>query len=154
MDWPAIDIPVSQRLVLKRNSENTFAPGFRLSVLDVTILIIGATVALALAAVVWWWGFLVGFVLGHFFLFCNVVRMARSLELAWAAVFFVLAAATVALDTPGRHVTVSISLAATVVVVVVVQMRRPSYHGLGWQLMNPGLPEWWKSCESDAQPRR
>jgi hypothetical protein len=151
--WPAIGIPVNERLVFKRNSKNTFAPGFRLSVLDVTILALGATVALALATAVWWYGFVVGFALGHFFLFCNVVRMARSLELAWAVVFVVLAAATVALDTPGWQVTVLVSFVATVVVVV-VQMRRPSYHGLGWQWINPELPKWWKSWESDAQHRR
>jgi len=101
VDWPAIDIPLKQRFVFKRNSKNAFAPGFRLSVLDVTILALGATVALALATEVWWWGFLVGFVIGHFFLFYNVLRMARSLELAWAAVFVVLAVATFMLDIPG-----------------------------------------------------
>jgi len=138
--------------VFKRNSGNTFAPGFRLSVLDVTILTLGATVAYALATEVWWWGFLVGFVIGHFFLFCNVLRMARSLELAWAAVFIVLAAATLTLDIIDWQVTVSISLVATVVVAV-IQMRRPSYHGIGWQWINPELPEWWKSRESDARPR-
>ena len=143
---------MKQRLVFKRNSKNAFAPGFRLSVLDATILVFGATVALALATEVWLWGFLVGFVIGHFFLFCNVVRMDRSLELSWAAVFVVLVAATFALDIPGWQVTVSISLVTTVVVVA-VQMRRPSYHGLGWQWINPELPKWWKSRKSDARPR-
>ena len=27
---------------------------------------------------VWWWGFVLGFVLGHFFLFCNVVRTGHG----------------------------------------------------------------------------
>jgi hypothetical protein len=135
--------------VFKRNTKHAFAPGFRLSVLDVIILAVGVTAAFALATAVWWWGFVVGFVLAHFFLFCNVMRMARPLELAWAAVFVVLAAATVALDTPGWQVTVPVSLVATVVVVV-VQMRKPSYHGLGWQWINPELPNWWESWESKS----
>jgi hypothetical protein len=130
--------------VFKRNIKHAFTPGFRLSMLDVIILSVGMTAAFTLATVAWWWGFVVGFVLGHFFLFCNVVRMSRPLELAWAAVFVVLAAATVALDTPGWKVTVSVSLVATVVVVV-AQMRKPSYHGLGWQWINPELPNWWES---------
>ena len=147
--WPAIDIPVNERPVFKRNTKHAFAPGLRLSVLDVIILAVGVTATFALATAVWWWGFVVGFVLAHFFLFCNVMRMARPLELAWAAVFVVLAAATVALDTPGWQVTVSVSLVATVVVVV-VQMRKPSYHGLGWQWINPELPNWWESWESKS----
>lgn len=129
---------------------HTFAPGFRLSGLDVIILVIGVVTALALATVVWWWGFVIGFVLGHFFLFCNVVRMARPLELAWAGVFVVLAAATVAAETPGWLVTASASLVVTAVVVV-VEMRKPSYHGLGWQWINPGLPAWWESRMAESR---
>ena len=145
--WTAIDIPVNEMNVLKRNTKHAFAPGFRLSVLDMTVLTVGVTAAFALANTVCWWGLVFGFVLGHFFLFCNVVRMSRPLELAWAAVFFFLAAATIALGTPGWRVTVSVSLFATVVVVV-VQIRKPSYHGVGWRWINPKLPIWWKSRKS------
>lgn len=133
--------------VVRANAKPAFAPGFRLSALDVFILAIGGVAALALAMVVWWWGFVVGFVLGHFFLFCNVVRLARPLELAWAGVFLALAAGTVALGVPGWPVTASVSLVATVVVVR-VEMRKPSYHGLAWQWINPGLSAWgevWKA---------
>jgi hypothetical protein len=92
----------------------------------------------------WWWGFVVAFVLAHFFLFCNVVRMARPLELTWAAVFVVLAGATVAFGTPGWLATAAVSLVVTVVVAV-VEMRKPSYHGVGWRWVNPGLPTWWEA---------
>jgi hypothetical protein len=138
--------------MFNRNAKHTFAPGFRLSLLDVIILVVGVATAFALAKAVWWWGFVVGFVLGHFFLFCNVVRMARPLELAWTGVFVTLAAATVALDVPGWPVTVSVSLVATVVVVV-VEIRKPSYHGLGWQWINPGLPAWWESWKTGSSGR-
>ena len=131
------------------NAKHAFAPGFRLSALDVIILVVGVVTAFALVMVVWWGGFVVGFVVAHFFLFCNVVRMARLLELAWAGVFVALAAATVALDAPGWPVTATVSLVATVVVVV-VQMRKPSYHGLGWQWINPGLPAWWETWKGEA----
>ena len=130
-------------------AKHAFAPGFRLSALDVIILVVGVVTAFALVMVVWWGGFVVGFVVAHFFLFCNVVRMARLLELAWAGVFVALAAATVALDAPGWPVTATVSLVATVVVVV-VQMRKPSYHGLGWQWINPGLPAWWETWKGKA----
>jgi len=135
--------------VFNTNAKHAFAPGFRLSALDVIILVVGVVTAFALVMVVWWGGFVVGFVVAHFFLFCNVVRMARLLELAWAGVFVALAAATVALDAPGWPVTATVSLVATVVVVV-VQMRKPSYHGLGWQWINPGLPAWWETWKGEA----
>jgi len=135
--------------VFNTKAKHAFAPGFRLSALDVIILVVGVVTAFALVMVVWWGGFVVGFVVAHFFLFCNVVRMARLLELAWAGVFVALAAATVALDAPGWPVTATVSLVATVVVVV-VQMRKPSYHGLGWQWINPGLPAWWETWKGEA----
>jgi hypothetical protein len=121
-----------------------FAPGFRLSVVDVFVLVGGTAAATALSIYVWWWGFVPAFVLAHFFLFCNVVRMARPLELVWAGVFVVLAGATIVFETPGWFVTALASLLVTVVVVV-VEMRKPSYHGVGWQRINPGLPAWWEA---------
>jgi hypothetical protein len=135
--------------VFKIKSTHAFAPGFRLSVLDMAVLTVGVTAAFALASAVFWWGIMFGFVLGHFFLFCNVVRMTRPLELAWAAVFVFLAAATIALGTPGWRATVSLSLFATVTVVV-LQIRKPSYHGAGWRWINPDLPNWWEHKESQS----
>ncbi|MFN0058921.1 MAG: hypothetical protein ACKVX7_10735 [Planctomycetota bacterium] len=127
--------------------EPMFAPGFRLSALDVVVLGIGAFAALGLATVNGSFGLVVEFVLAHFFLFCNVVRMARTLELVWAGIFMALAGATVLFETPGWPATVSISLAATAVLVV-VEMRKPSYHGLCWQRINPELPKRWKARQA------
>ena len=93
---------------------------------------------------VWWWGFIPAFVLAHFFLFCNMGRISRPLELIWAGVFISLAGTTISVEMPGWLVTVPVSLFVTVVVVV-VEMRKPSYHGVGWQRINPGLPEWWEA---------
>jgi hypothetical protein len=28
---------------------------------------------------------------------------------------------------------------------VAAEMRRPDYHGIGWKIINPKLPEWWQS---------
>lgn len=122
----------------------SFAPGFRLSVSDIVVLIVGASGALALGVMVWWWGFVIGFAVGHFFLFCNIVRMARPLELLWAGVFVALAVATITWGVPGWPLTAVLSLVVTAVVVW-LQMRSPSYHGLGWQRINPGLPAWWEA---------
>jgi hypothetical protein len=128
-----------------------FAPGLRLSTLDVIVLLVGAVAAATMATVDGSWGFVIGFVLGHFFLFCNVVRLARPLELAWSGVFVALASATVATGVPGWLVTALVSLLATLAVVV-VQMRKPSYHGVGWQWINPGLPAWWQAHRGGNRP--
>lgn len=121
-----------------------FTPGFRLSVVDGFVLLGGVAGIIILSVMVWWWGFILGFVLGHFFLFCNVVRMARPLELLWGGIFVVLSGATLVLETPGWLLTALLSLVVTGIVVV-IQMRKPSYHGVGWKWINPGLPAWWES---------
>lgn len=128
--------------------ECVFAPGWRFSVVDGIVLVIGLVAVSALAVVVWWWGFVVGFVLAHFFLFCNVIRMARPLELIWAGVFVVLVGATITIDFPGWLLTASVSLLTTVLVVI-VEMRKPSYHGLGWQWINPNLRSWFESRKAE-----
>jgi hypothetical protein len=124
-------------------NRTVFAPGFRLSVVDVFVIGGGTAAAIALSMYVWWWGFVPAFVLAHFFLFCNVVRMARSSELVWAGIFIMLAGATIAFNVPGWAATALVSLLVTVAMFV-VEMRKPSYHGVGWQRVNPGLPAWWE----------
>ena len=96
-----------------------------------------------------WAAFVVAFVMVHFFLFCNVFRISRSLELAWGTLFTALAIATVISGHPGWIVTSAAALAATVSVVV-LEMRKPSYHGIFWQHLNPRLREWW---EANSQSR-
>jgi hypothetical protein len=120
-----------------------FCPGFRLSKLDVFVLIAGTVAAGVATLFVWWVGYVIALVIGHFFLFCNVFRLARPLELAWAAVFVVLAGATVAVGWPGWLVTTLATLATTAIVVA-LEMRKPSYHGVLWQRINPGLKTWWE----------
>lgn len=124
--------------------QSAFAPGFRLSVRDGLVFVAGIGGTIVLSIFIWWWGFVVGFVVGHFFLFCNVIRLARPLELPWGAVFVALPAATIALETPGWMATALLSLVVTVTVVV-VEMRKPSYHGVGWRWINPDLPAWWEA---------
>jgi hypothetical protein len=119
-----------------------FAPGFRLSTLDLAVLIIGIIATAGLSAWTPSLGFIVGFVVIHFFLFCNIVRLARSLELIWSAVFLVLAASTIVQDVPSWLTTTIVSLFETAVVVL-IEARKPSYHGVCWQRINPNLKEWW-----------
>lgn len=122
--------------------DSTFSPGFRLSIYDVMILIGGSIAAIAVATVDRWIGLAIIFVVLHFFLFCNIIRMSRPLELAWAVVFSLIALCA------GRNliswpVAFGISMGVTLICLM-AETRRPSYHGVGWRKVNPGLPQWWE----------
>jgi len=124
--------------------DRRFAPGFRISVFDALILLTGGVGAFLAASHAWWAGVIIGFVVGHFFLFCNVFRIARRPELIWAAAFTFLAACTFLTGLPGWIGTVACSLLLSVVLIV-REMRKPYYHGVGWSSLNPGLRAWWEA---------
>ena len=112
-----------------QHGPSRFAPGFQLSVLDVIVLIAGAWGTWFMGREIWWAGAMIGFVVGHFFLFCNVFRISRASELIWAAGVVILGGATIATGFPGWPATFAASLLLTVVLVVFA-MRQPSYHGV------------------------
>jgi len=119
-----------------------FKPGFRFSVFDALLLVAGAWGARFFWSQTWWLGFVIAFVVGHFFLFCNVFRISRGLELIWAFVFIVLTRLTLANGLLTWPVTVALSLSVTLIVVG-IELRKPSYHGIAWHRVNPTLPQWW-----------
>jgi hypothetical protein len=121
-----------------------FAPGFRLSLYDVVVLIVGIGSAVALSQTYLTSSLIIAFVVGHFFLFCNVFRISRTPELIWASVFLLLAGGTLIANIPGWIATISISLAVTIVAIA-LEMKKPSYHGVGWRTINPNLKDWWDS---------
>jgi hypothetical protein len=128
-----------------------FKPGFRFSAFDALLLVSGALGSLLFWSRTWWLGLVIAFVVGHFFLFCNVFRISRRLELVWAVVFLLLALFTVVSDRPTWTTTVLLSLAITIVVVG-IELRKPSYHGVGWSRINPNLRQRWDAsvtCQSD-----
>jgi hypothetical protein len=125
-----------------RVAVTTFSPGFRLSAVDLGVVTLGAVGAVASAFIDTSWSLAMGLPVAHFFLFCNVFRISRALELLWAGIFLILAGATVAWNVPGWSTTVMVAMCVTLAVVV-VEMLKPSYHGVGWRRINPRLPEWW-----------
>lgn len=131
----------------------SFNPGFRLSVTDVIVLFIGAAASLALAMVDGWIAVAVAFVVVHFFLFCNVLRMSRPLELIWAGTFAALAMMVVTFNTLSWP-TVFAACATLTIVLAVIESRRPSYHGVGWRRINPKLPQWWEAQQTNASQRK
>ena len=126
-----------------------FSPGFRFSAFDVVVILAGIG-GVAVAAVN---GSAVAievtaFVVIHFFLFCNVFRVSRLTELIWSAVFVPLAVLTTYRDAPTWPVTFAAAAGVTVVLIL-FELRRPSYHGIGWRKVNPNLPRWWRENHPD-----
>ena len=124
------------------SSELKFQPGFRLSEFDIGFLMVGVCAAVLLARLDERLGLASLFVLAHFFLFCNVLRMSRSLELIWAAVFLLLAGSAFYFDFPSWNHTVAVMLVVTLILII-VQILQPSYHGVFWRKINPNLEQWW-----------
>jgi hypothetical protein len=104
---------------------------------------------LAVASVLTWWlwpriGSLVGILpmaLGHFLLFCNVVRLARRRELLWAAACVANIAAWGLLGEvwwPGILATQTPLTA----LLIAREMRSPRYHGIMARRLNPHLSDW------------
>ena len=126
-----------------------FAPGFRFSMLDMLILVVATGAMIFVSQIGLRFAAPIAFVVVHFFLFCNVIRMSRALELIWAFHFLALAAATAIFSLPGWPSTYLLCLLVTVIAVS-IEMTRPSYHGVGWKRINPRLPDWWEEYNATS----
>lgn len=138
--------------------EPRFSPGFRFSKLDAAVLFFGSYTALDLYAVPQALGSgtdinvaaALALPIIAFFLFCNAFRVSRPLELAWAALYVALMVATIRYQLLDWWLSVTLSIVA-LATVIYAQTRKPSYHGVGWQRINPNLPSWWKANVANNQ---
>ena len=124
-------------------SRPVFRPGFRISIRDTAVLALGSLCAGLLRVQMPVAAFVIGFVILHFFLFCNVFRIPRRPELIWASTFVLLSGSTIYVQAPGWIFTIGGSLALSIFLIYHA-MSRPDYHGFGWQRINPGLRDWWR----------
>jgi hypothetical protein len=116
-----------------------FAPGFRLSVSDAVFILAGIAVSFFARKEV---AIPTATAVGHFFLFCNVFRIARRPELVWATVYVLLVTCTVAFGLPSWACSTAIAFAVGILLIA-RETRKPDYHGVGWKVLNPNLPAWW-----------
>lgn len=119
----------------------SFRPGFRISRMDIAVLVLGAIGAVAAWSYSPELAILGSAAVLHFFLFCNVFRVARRPELFWAAVFLACVFVRVSWNAP--WLAVAAAVAITTVAVIWRETRKPSYHGVLWRRFNPDLPAWW-----------
>lgn len=103
--------------------------GFRFFATDaiaILVCIAGTVVGLqALGSIAW----LFPFVVSHFFLFCNVFRIPRHLELTWAGIFLFLATSCIVADVSILH-SFWITLPVTIAILG-YGMCRKGYRGIG-----------------------
>jgi DNA-directed RNA polymerase subunit M/transcription elongation factor TFIIS len=119
-----------------------FNPGFRLSIIDIIVLLLGISLSVSFYTIIPLASFLILFVIGHFFLFCNIVRMSRIPELIWAGSFLLLAGSTLLYELLSWFTVAFISLMITSLLVL-FEVCKPSYHGILWQQINPNLQQWY-----------
>jgi hypothetical protein len=119
-----------------------FRPGFRFAATDAVVLLVAA----AAAAMAWRIepaiGIAVLMPVAMFFVFCNVVRMVRRLELVWAFAYAAACVGRIQWGWPAWPWIVGGSLGLAMILVG-LQLRRVDYHGIAWQRVNPSLPAWW-----------
>ncbi len=124
-----------------------FKPGFRLSFTDIIVLVIGLSGAIFFYNINPLVSIMVTFVLAHFFLFCNVIRISRIPELIWAAIFLILVGSSLIFNKSVLAVAFSISLVSTLTLII-LELKKPSYHGILWQKINPSLLQWFEQNRS------
>ncbi len=111
-------------------SSSPSPPGFRFSRTDASSVV----VAIAAAGLLWRslheMALLFPIVLGHFFLFCNVFRVCRASELAWAGLFVINFTAWALC---GHFAWWHVLAAQTPVTLflIVLEILSPRYHGVG-----------------------
>ena len=127
---------------------SNFQPGFRLSKTDMVVLVIGSLVALYLLQHHIYASITVVFVVGHFFLFCNVFRFSRPPELTWATTFVMSYIASIKFDLLSIPA-VFLLQALITIVLVLFELKKPSYHGAGWKVFNPDLERWFEENHSE-----
>lgn len=126
-----------------------FRPGFRFSPLDGAVIASGGLGAVAASRVSLEFAALAVVAVLHFFLFCNVFRISRALELAWSAFFLAGVGARTLGGIPWSVLGPGVLVATGLV--VWRETRKPSYHGVLWRRMNPQLPDWW-AHQAGAEP--
>ena len=107
---------------------------------------LGVCVAVLLARLDERLGLALLFVLAHFFLFCNVLRMSRPLELIWAVLFVLLAGSTFTFGFSSWNTTL-VGMLVVTVILAIIQFLLSSYHGVFWRKINPNLKQWWAARE-------
>ncbi len=115
--------------------------GFRLSGADIAVLIIGAAASAIGYYILGEVALFIPYVLAHFFLFCNVFRIRRRPEIIWAFAFLLNCCSWVAIGGVNVFGICASQLLVTLSIVL-LEIRRPYYHGILADRLNPNLRDY------------
>ena len=103
--------------------------GFRFSMVDGVAIVICAAATYAAWPAVGSLSLVFPYVLGHFFLFCNVFRVGRPPELIWAGIFVLNFGIWM---TAGKFEVTAPLLAQipVTILIILLECRLPTYHGV------------------------
>jgi hypothetical protein len=121
--------------------------GFRFFATDAIVLFAAAAGAVALWWMenpIWW---VLAIVVGHFFLFCNVVRLRRNFELVWSVLFILNTGLWMWLENLSLMAVLACQLPITAAFVI-AEMRSSRYHGIFAQRLNPRLDEYLRNRQA------
>jgi len=124
-----------------------FNPGFRISLLDMGVLIMSLSLAFFMAYYDKLYAIMILYVVGHFFLFCNIIRISRKPEFIWAVFFIGLNFLHYLYAIPSYPVLLVIMSCLTLLLVI-LEIKSPAYHGILWEKLNPNLPHWYQNLRS------
>jgi|GEM_PF-1645741 len=127
---PLVALPV-------KPEETLHGGGLRMSASDAVVLFLAGAAVVVLWRVPTNPGLHVLAVVGHFFLFCNIVRLRRAYELVWAVAYVVATGAAIAVGLFDAWIPLTGVLPLTALLVG-LELRSSRYHGVGWRRINPG----------------
>lgn len=133
-------------------TDKDFSPGFRLSKLDVFIVFAGIIGSYALYSLAPPMSYIMLFIVVHFFIFCNVLRMSRKPELIWASAFVLMCAFSLRTELISLQWVFVLSLALTLLLIG-LELKKGSYHGVFWRRFNPKLENWFRENRSLKKPK-
>jgi hypothetical protein len=122
-------------------TQGTRTWGFRFFAIDAVVIGVLAATAMALRQIenpLWW---LVILVAGHFFLFCNIIRIRRRFELIWAGLFIANIGVWLWFGELGWIGVLCVQLPITVCLVF-LELRSARYHGVLARRTNPRLNDY------------
>ncbi len=115
--------------------------GFRLSMIDVVVLVASAAFTIGLWQPTATYSYIGLLVVLHFFLFCNVFRIPRRPELIWGACFLLVCCVCLIADVYSPLI-VTLSILPFTLATIGWCFRQPSYHGVLAKLINPRLDDY------------
>jgi hypothetical protein len=112
-------------------------PGFWWSPVDPVVVLATAVATWMLTARLGAFAGVLPLIVGHYLLFCNVVRLRFWRELLWAAAMVWSGAVVMVVCQTTHWLPIALAVAPTTLILVLHEVREPTYRGVGaeWRVL-------------------